>query len=449
VWQYECSAVIDELTVNVALVTAVGGTGIDPVDPILVFDRDSQAVQVFEPGIDVIKRAFPTQLVGSGEVTYTYEVTNVGDVPLADVEERITDDTCAPVEFLTGDDDADGLLDSPNSIFEDAADERWFFRCTTTVSEDTTNVVDVIGTPTDPGGVDLCGPESSDLRVDAPCDVTDSDRAVVEVLEPATIVIEKVAFPVDSDQAFEFDVTGQDGVSVQGGESATITPLAPGTYTVTETVPDDWALYDISCTDPTGDTTISIGSESADIALNEGETVTCTFVNVIPPGIVIEKSIDGGDPDESFSFASELLGDFGLSGGESVTFSDLRPGDYTVSESPRQDWELTGLVCDGGDTVTDLAAGQVVIELQLAEIVTCTFTNSPVEPPEPPEPPRPPEPPQPPEPPEPPTTTNPVIQLPATGSDGPQTILVGGTAALLLGLGAMLFARRRRITPGN
>ena len=42
-------------------------------------------MQPFHPAIEVIKTAEPTRLVGGGPVTYTYEVRNTGDVPLADV----------------------------------------------------------------------------------------------------------------------------------------------------------------------------------------------------------------------------------------------------------------------------------------------------------------------------------------------------------------------------
>ena len=92
-----------------------------------------------------MKSANPTELVGGGEVTYTYEVRNTGDVPLAGVADSITDDTCSPVTYVRGDHDDDGLLDTPNSIFEDRLDETWVFTCTTDVDEDTTNTVVVAG----------------------------------------------------------------------------------------------------------------------------------------------------------------------------------------------------------------------------------------------------------------------------------------------------------------
>ena len=131
-----------------------------------------------------------------GEVTYAYEVRNTGDVPLDGVAERITDDTCSPVTYVSGDTDGDGLLDTPTSIFEDSADEIWTFTCTTRVETTTTNVVTTSGTPTDPGGEPLCGQADQNAsaavgqiaaaRVAEPCDVTGTGTATVTVALPET-----------------------------------------------------------------------------------------------------------------------------------------------------------------------------------------------------------------------------------------------------------------------
>ncbi len=54
------------------------------------------------------------------------------------------------------------------------------FECTTTIDEDTTNVVVVSGSPTDQDGNPLCGPDST-AQI-APCDVRDRDHATVVVV---------------------------------------------------------------------------------------------------------------------------------------------------------------------------------------------------------------------------------------------------------------------------
>ncbi|HEY5787247.1 MAG TPA: vWA domain-containing protein [Microlunatus sp.] len=188
-WRYECAAEITDPTTDIAVVGAFGGTQFDL--RLFVFDIDAAFVQPFRPGIEVDKTADPTEVEAGEEVTYTYRVRNTGDVPLADVADRITDDTCSPVTYVSGDTDGDGLLDTPTSIFEDAADETWVFTCVRTIDETTTNVVTVTGTPTDPGGTPLCGTSSGQAqRIEAqaipPCDTSDTDQATVEVTEEPT-----------------------------------------------------------------------------------------------------------------------------------------------------------------------------------------------------------------------------------------------------------------------
>ena len=75
-------------------------------------------------------------------------------------------------------------------------------------------------------------------------------------IRPGTIEIEKNATP-ESSQAFAF--TGSAGIGdftlVDDREDESVsrifTPLPPGTYTVSEMVPEDWELTGIACTPAT------------------------------------------------------------------------------------------------------------------------------------------------------------------------------------------------------
>ena len=72
---------------------------------------------------------------GPGKVTYHYAVKNfLQEIPLRDV--HVVDNTCSPVVFVTGDDNADGLLDY---------NETWRYSCTTKVSTTTDNVATATG----------------------------------------------------------------------------------------------------------------------------------------------------------------------------------------------------------------------------------------------------------------------------------------------------------------
>lgn len=281
-WIYQCTAAITAPTTDVGIVRGTAGTQFDPQLPVNVFAADAAFTRPFSPAIEVTKTATPTSLLGGGPVTYSYTVRNTGDVPLSNVAARITDDTCAGVTYVAGDQDGDGLLDTPTSIFEDALDEVWTFTCTTNVAVTTTNVVVVTGTPTDPDGAALCA--------ETPCDVTDDATAVVTVTDPATIVVVKrTTEPTSTGFGFTFDAAG---FTLGQDQSQTFGGLAPGTYTVTETGTASWRLTGLDCADATGDTVISLDQRRALITVAAGETVTCTFTNA-PEGVLPNTGASG------------------------------------------------------------------------------------------------------------------------------------------------------------
>jgi len=81
----------------------------------------------------------PTPLAlpqGPGNVTYNYAVKNfIREVALSDV--RVEDDTCSPVKFVEGDDNANNLLDY---------DETWRYSCSMNISATTQSAATVVGT---------------------------------------------------------------------------------------------------------------------------------------------------------------------------------------------------------------------------------------------------------------------------------------------------------------
>jgi len=94
-------------------------------------DNDNEEV-----AIKVTKKADPKVLsAGPGNVTYTYKVTNPGDVSLKHIS--VKDDKCSPVEFISGDSDHDSKLDKH---------EEWIYGCTKKVSETETNKATAKGT---------------------------------------------------------------------------------------------------------------------------------------------------------------------------------------------------------------------------------------------------------------------------------------------------------------
>jgi hypothetical protein len=194
-------------------------------------------------------------------------------------------------------------------------------------------------------------------------------------IEASRIIVDKVTDPDDSSEVFDFTLSGDGntvdfqltgpGVPFNSGE---LTPSTEaGTYSVAETVPDDWDLTSATCDD---------GSPVDAIDVAPNETVTCTFTNTIKRGtIVVDKVTDPAGSTQSFDFTLTGTGvdqAFSLTGGAQPFSLDVLPtsenGTYAISESAVADWVLDSAVCDDGSPVdaVDVAAG---------ETVTCTFTN--------------------------------------------------------------------------
>lgn len=142
VWVFECASVLQADVTNHADVT-----GRTP-DGGKVTDTATATVLVvggaLTPAIAVTKSPSATRVEPGGKVTYTYHVTNSGTMPLANV--RLSDDKCAPVTYVSGDDNGDGLLTSATTG-ESWPDETWVYTCTTAITKTTTNTVTAIGSP--------------------------------------------------------------------------------------------------------------------------------------------------------------------------------------------------------------------------------------------------------------------------------------------------------------
>ena len=100
-WIYQATANPTEDVTNIGTVTAD-----DELDN-EVTDSDDATVEVINPNIEIVKTANPDEIYCGQEVTYTYNVTNIGDCDLHDIE--VLDDKLGPitqiVEKFNGNDD--------------------------------------------------------------------------------------------------------------------------------------------------------------------------------------------------------------------------------------------------------------------------------------------------------------------------------------------------------
>ncbi len=118
------------------------------------------------PGIKVVKSADPSQLdAGGGDVTYTFKVTNTGNVALTNVD--VTDKpSCGAIDLVKGDANGNNKLD---------LNETWTFSCTTKVTESTTDVGTATGhdgntevKDTSQAHVDVADPTPTPTPTEAP-----------------------------------------------------------------------------------------------------------------------------------------------------------------------------------------------------------------------------------------------------------------------------------------
>ena len=131
--------------------------------------------------------------------------------------------------------------------------------------------------------------------------------------------------PEGDPQSFSFNASyDADGFSLSDGQSNDSGDLDPGTYSVSETVPQGWDLDSATCDD---------GSPEFDLPA-AGETVTCTFINEKDSHIVVRKMTNPSPDPQLFAFsASYAQCGFSLADGQSNDSGDLDPGTYSVSEN--------------------------------------------------------------------------------------------------------------------
>lgn len=169
-----------------------------------------------------------------------------------------------------------------------------------------------------------------------------------------------------------------------GGQQA-FSRLVPGSYAVTEAQQQGWTLNSIQCTDPDNGTTVNVAGGQANIDVDPGESITCTFASsasVTPPPakgkLVIVKQVEGTATSDWGYSGTSPLGSFSLpAAGGSLTF-DVNAGVYTITEQLRGGWYVRSLACADPDQASqvDVFDGIAVADVKAGETVTCTYVNT-------------------------------------------------------------------------
>jgi uncharacterized repeat protein (TIGR01451 family) len=236
-FDYTVQAGDDDPLPNEVTATGSGVTSGDEVD-----DTDSCETDLLFPAIDIVKDG-PALVHRGDTITYTFEVTNPGELELFDVE--LTDPVCDDGTIL--------LVDDGDGLGGLAVGEVWHYACTHLVTEE------------DPDPI----PNTAVIRGDTEegeggNEVTDSDDHVVDIIHPAIDIVKTVSEEI-----------------VPIGTTVTYT------YVVTNT--GDTTLYDVSVDD-------DIMGHIGDIAILEpGRSVTLTKDFVVGDQIVTNVAVAEGE----------------------------------------------------------------------------------------------------------------------------------------------------------
>lgn len=153
-----------------------------------------------------------------------------------------------------------------------------------------------------------------------------------------TIVLELEVTPNGATDVLEFTTSYEGSVFLADGESHTSAALAPGTYSIAESLPPFWQRSSASCDN---------GSNVDAIDVAAGETVTCQFwLQDDGASVRVQAQIDPNGFDTKVQFESDF-GDFAL-GDLEIQDVRLLAGSYDVTPQLPSGWEFLAAVCDDG-----------------------------------------------------------------------------------------------------
>lgn len=284
---------------------------------------------IIHPSTVFTKTADPTSGVAPLTVTFTYTEHNDGDVPLTDV--TVTDlnnPGCGPFTASGPNRQPDAPGDNDN-LLEPSETWKWtcvvIFSSTGTFTNTAFARTSVCGqtngqqptTCTQTLGVVNTGDPNCVASDTIICEAEERDDATIIVTQrptsgqPGNIKIIKDTVPNDT-QNFEYTTTGGLAPSSfkldDDGDGAlsnirTYTRVVAGSYTVTELPVPGFTLGSLTCKDPDNGTTIT-GSK-ANIDLDAGETIICTFKNLKTPSPCIGGTL-ASQPEDPISMTTTV-----------------------------------------------------------------------------------------------------------------------------------------------
>ena len=156
--------------------------------------------------------------------------------------------------------------------------------------------------------------------------------------------------------------------------------MVAGPYSVNENDPaPGHDLTALTCDD--SNSTGNVGTRTASVSLQAGETATCTFQNTERGTIVIKKDAVP-DSGTDFTYTDDIPGctvgplddDLDNTNPSQTTCTNVVPGPYSVTDNdPAPGHDLTALTCDDSNSTGNVGTRTASISLHAGETVTCTF----------------------------------------------------------------------------
>ena len=234
-------------------------------------------------------------------------------------------------------------------------------------------------TCSDPDGGTTADITSASVEVDL-----DDDEVVTctFTVEPEASIVVRVIVPADAGAAtFGFSGGPLGDFAIDSpAESQSSVAAGPGSYPISQTLPEGWRLTAIDCVDDDGGTTTDVANKTVVVDLDADETVECTFTNEPLAWIIVNVETLGEPLAQTFTFdAGNGLPGFDIATpDQSQAEIAADPGTYPITQRVPDGWSLVSIDCDDpdGGTVVDLISGRATIDLDDAETVECTFTNT-------------------------------------------------------------------------
>jgi hypothetical protein len=191
--------------------------------------------------------------------------------------------------------------------------------------------------------------------------------------DPASLVsVEKVVVGNPPANDWEYTSSAVDFTLPAVGGTAGPFALVPGVEAALSEIEQPGYTVAAECVDTDTNGSVASGSNSVSFTPDPGQQIGCTFTNTeVPTSITVEKSVDGGQPVNDWTFEWDG-GDFVLDANGGNIILDTNPGTYTITETGGNPGYDVSVTCNGGETGTN----SVTVEVSPGEEASCNFVNT-------------------------------------------------------------------------